>query len=69
MKRRILSIVLGVLALIGLMAFTACLDQGASDCTHSAKEWVEPVAATCTKDGTVGHFVCPDCDGTFDADG
>jgi len=69
MKKRILSIALGMLALIALVAFSACSNEDTTACAHSQKEWVEPVAATCTKDGTVGHYVCPDCNLTFDANG
>ncbi len=40
-----------------------------TECDHAAKTWVEEVGASCTVDGTVGHFACPGCDKNFDADG
>ena len=67
MKR--LAIILCLLALLCMGMLVACDEETTTDCTHSAKEWVEEVAASCTVDGTVGHYVCKDCQKTLDADG
>ncbi len=67
MKMKRLAIILCLLALLCLGTLVACDEE--VDCAHSAKEWVEEVSASCTVDGTVGHYVCNDCQKTLDANG
>ena len=35
--------------------------------THNYSSWIEEVPATCTNDGTKGHYTCSDCNKKFDA--
>ena len=33
---------------------------------HAFGNWIAEIPATCSETGTMGHFVCPDCNGCFD---
>ncbi|MBE6556356.1 MAG: hypothetical protein E7664_01270, partial [Ruminococcaceae bacterium] len=67
MRSKWLAVLLCLAALLCLVTLVACDEE--TDCTHADKEWVDEILATCTADGTVGHYVCNGCQKTFDKDG
>ena len=70
MKKKLGLILLVLISLISIFTLSACGGSNDDDddeaCKHKLGEWVEEIPATCTNDGTKGHFQCSKCDEYFD---
>lgn len=71
MKKRIALTLFALIMLVSVFALSACDKKEDAppvvEHKHSYGEWIPEVPYTCTVEGFLGHYHCPDCDKNFDA--
>lgn len=66
MKNKQIKAAAAVMSFLALSALAAC--DGDTTHSHDYGEWIDEIPATCTVDGTLGHYHCEGCGKDFDAD-